>query len=90
MIVMLLTTEHPLEFLTLKGGCRGSSQSTHVKMSHCWKSHATAHIALDINQYWDQTRLSITHLLLPSLEGDVKSRGQSPGFLKISRRDLVQ
>ena len=43
MIVKLLT-EHNLEFLSLKGGCRGSSESTHVKMPHCWKSHATAHI----------------------------------------------
>ena len=32
MIVKLLT-EHHLEFLRLKGGCRGSSQSTLVKMS---------------------------------------------------------
>ena len=42
MIVMLLT-EHHLEFLSFKGGCRGSSESTHVKMPHCWKSHALAH-----------------------------------------------
>ena len=41
MIVKLLT-EHHLEFLSLKGGCRGSYESTHVKMPHCWKSHATA------------------------------------------------
>ena len=41
MIVKLLT-EHHLEFLSLTGGCRGSSESTHVKMPHCWKSHATA------------------------------------------------
>ena len=33
-----------MEFLSLKGGCRGSSESTHVKMPHCWKSHALAHI----------------------------------------------
>ena len=43
MIVKLLT-EHHLEFLSLKGGCRGSSMSTHVKMTHCWKSHAAAQI----------------------------------------------
>ena len=42
MIVKLLT-EHHLEFLGLKGGCRGSSESTLVKMSNCWKSHALAH-----------------------------------------------
>ena len=39
MIVKLLT-EHNLEFLSLKVGYRGSSESTHVKMPHCWKSHA--------------------------------------------------
>ena len=41
MIVKLLT-EHFLEFLSLKGGCTGSSESTLVKMSHCWKFHALA------------------------------------------------
>ena len=42
MIVKLLT-EHHLEFLSLIVGCRGSSESTLVKMSNCWKSHAAAH-----------------------------------------------
>ena len=41
MIVKLLT-EHHLEFLSIKRGCSGSSESTHVKMPHCWKSHALA------------------------------------------------
>ena len=44
MIVKLLT-EHHLEFLSLKGGCRGSAESTLVKMSHCWKYHATAQMS---------------------------------------------
>ena len=44
MIVKQLT-EHHLELLSLKGGCRGSSESTLVKMSNCWKSHALAHIS---------------------------------------------
>ena len=35
-------TEHHMEFLSLKGGCTGSSESTLVKMPHCWKSHVTA------------------------------------------------
>ena len=43
MIVKLLT-EHHLEFLSLKGGCTGSSEFTHVKMPHCWKSNATAQL----------------------------------------------
>ena len=41
MIVKLLA-EHHLEFLSLKGGSTCSSESTLVKMPHCWKSHATA------------------------------------------------
>ena len=39
-----LLTEHPLEFLSLKGGCTGSSESTLFKMSNCLKSHAAAHL----------------------------------------------
>ena len=38
MIVKPLT-EHHLEFLGLKGGYTGSSESTLVEMSNCWKSH---------------------------------------------------
>ena len=37
-----LLTEHHLEFLSLNGGCIGSSESTLVKMPHCWKSHVVA------------------------------------------------
>ena len=44
MIIKLLT-EHNLECLSLKGDCRGSFESTHVKMSNCWQSHAQALIS---------------------------------------------
>ena len=37
-------TEYHLEFLSLKGCYTGSSESTLVKMSNCWKSHVTAHM----------------------------------------------
>ena len=47
MIVKLLT-EHHLEFLCLNGGCRGLPESTLVKIAHCWKSQALAHM-LDRN-----------------------------------------
>ena len=43
-IIVKLLTEHHLDFLNLQGGCTGSSKSTHVKVSHCWKSHALAQI----------------------------------------------
>ena len=42
MSVKLLTEKH-LKFLSLKGGCTGSFQSIHVKLSHCWKSRVAAH-----------------------------------------------
>ena len=45
MIVKLLTEYH-LKFLSLKGDCRGSSESSPVKMSNCWKSHAAANVKL--------------------------------------------
>ena len=39
-----LLTEYHLEFLRLTGGCTGSSESTLVKIPHCWKSHVTAQL----------------------------------------------
>ena len=41
MSVNLLTVHH-LEFLSLKGGFTGWSESTLVKMPNCWKSRAMA------------------------------------------------
>ena len=43
MILKLLTIHH-LEFLSVKGGCTGSSGSILVKMSNCWKSHVAAQL----------------------------------------------
>ena len=43
MSVKLLTENH-LEFLSLKGGYTGSSESTLVEIPHCWKSRFTAHL----------------------------------------------
>ena len=66
MIIKLLTEQH-LEFLSLKGGCRGSSESTHVKMPDCWKSHALAHMLLDSGQtdegrtFYDHKKLAPGH-----------------------------
>ena len=41
-MTLRLLTEHHVEFLSLKGGSTGSSETTVVKMPHCWKSHVTA------------------------------------------------
>ena len=39
-----LLTEHHLEFLCLTGGCTGWSESTLVKIPHCWKSCVVAQL----------------------------------------------
>ena len=61
MIVKLLT-EHHLEFLSLKGGYRGSPESTLVKMPHCWKSHVAAQIVLHLESgtHWHLLKISAT------------------------------
>ena len=41
MNVELLIEQH-LEFYSLKGGCIDLSESTLVKLPHCWKSHVVA------------------------------------------------
>ena len=45
MTVQLLT-EHHLKFLGLKEGCIGSSESTLVKITTCWKPHVMVQIIL--------------------------------------------
>ena len=45
MTVKLLTEQH-LEFLNLKGGCTGSSETVHVKMPDCWKSRVAAQVII--------------------------------------------
>ena len=52
MIVKLLT-EHHLEFLSFIEGGTGSSDSTHVKMPHCWKYHAAAQMLLLLTRLFD-------------------------------------
>ena len=64
MSVKLLTI-HLLEVLSLKGGCTCSSESTLVKMPHCWKSHAMAHMIVELIEqltpqqmvYWANKRI---------------------------------
>ena len=49
MTVKLLNKPH-LRFLSLKGGCTCSSESTLVKMTHCWISRVTAHFLFSDGQ----------------------------------------
>ena len=86
MIVKLLT-DHHLEFLSLKGGYTCSSESAHVKMPHCWKSHATAQMHFGSDRICAKTPLNaladvsngswcvyIWHTVKPVLSGHSKRR----------------
>ena len=62
MIVKLLT-EYNLKFLSLKGGCRGSSESTLVIMSNYWKSHATTHMINVFIRVKEETVVIVVNLV---------------------------
>ena len=69
MIVKLLT-EHHLEFLGLKGDCRGLSKSTLVKMSSYWKSHVADQIIAqgNLSMFYDYQKYNIyTYTFLKEL-----------------------
>ena len=81
-MTLKLLTEHHLEFLSLKGGCTGSSESTYVKMPHCWKSHVTAHITLFSSA---RELMNIISYLLQSI-----SRKSTDGKLHHGNSPVVQ
>ena len=59
-----LLTEHHFEFLSLKGGCTGLCESTHIKIPHCWKSCDTAHLLSDLLAQLGRARAVRAHLFL--------------------------
>ena len=63
-----LLTEHNLEFLSLKGDCTCSSESTLIKMPHCWKSHAVAHFIIQYGAICVRHRLLIANVNYKNLE----------------------
>ena len=91
MIIKLLI-EHHLECLSLERSCRGLSESTCVKMSHCWKSHALAHILL--KTYVNYTCFRVFTLGIGSgvstslIEGLARAGNGKAEF--ISNNDLIQ
>ena len=50
-----LQTENHFKFLSLNAGFTGSSESTHVKMPNCWKSHITAQMICNTNMNFIHT-----------------------------------
>ena len=57
-----LLTAHYLEFKSLKGGCTGSSESTLVKMLHCWKSHDAAKVLFSVEHIMEKYTTSDEYL----------------------------
>ena len=45
-----LLTENNLMFLSLTRGCTGLFETTLVKIPHCWKSYAVAHMSYTTNR----------------------------------------
>ena len=61
-----LLIELNLVFLSLTGGCTGSSESTLVKMAHCWKSHVTVQIE-DVDIAGVHTNHCASQVICPSV-----------------------
>ena len=51
-----------MEFLSLKGDCTGLSESTLVRIPHCWKSHVAALVLRLIYKFWFQAGLEAEDL----------------------------
>ena len=80
-----LLRKHHLEIISLKGGCTCSSESTLVKIPHCWKSHVAAHICI-VTCTVCSTYVTHEHVLLnvnkAFLIGQYKPKGvQLGGFV---------
>ena len=64
--IVKLLNEHHLEFLSLKGGCTGSSESKLVKMPHCWKSHVTAQLSFSAKELKSVKCIELFKICVPS------------------------
>ena len=74
-----LLAEHHLDFLSLKGGCTGSSESTLVKRSHCLKSHVAAKLCCVPSA----VKISFWYLLMLCVNFSVKSLNVTSYFKPI-------
>ena len=82
-------TEHRLEFVSLKGGCAGSSESTLVKMPHCWnhksrlnfRANACETLGTLISQRKGKFQTSTTNLVFQACSVPFHSRVHKIVFL---------
>ena len=70
-----LLPEHHLEFLSLKGGCTGLSESTHITMPHCWKSHVPAQMCMQYYPVGQEFSLGAWSDSAPEIIRSVKPTG---------------
>ena len=78
-----LLTEHHLEFLSLKGGCTGSSESIHVKMPQCWKSHVAARMYIQTDIRIGAFARIHTHARSHALEKNIVFRSKKLDVRKV-------
>ena len=81
-----LIARAPLVFLILTGGCTGSSESTLVKMAHCWKLHVTVQIFLNTGPRMQSVTCLATDTCLtedPGVPSLIAARSHT--FLEIDR-----
>ena len=79
-MTMKLLSEQHFVFLSLIGGCTSSSESTVVKMSHCWKFHVVAQLI-----YCNCLHTSDTKLKL----GVASGRKNGPAKVSMYLQDLI-
>ena len=81
-----LLIELNLVFLSLTGGCTGSSESTLVKMAHFWKSHVMVQIFLNTGPRMQSVTCLATDTCLTA-DPDVPSliAARSHTFMEIDR-----
>ena len=63
-----------LGFLSLKRGCTCSSESTHIKIPHCWKSHVVAHLFALFHSSIISSVISCVNLFLRIWNSQIKFR----------------
>ena len=78
-------TEHHLEFLSFKGGCTGSSESTLVKIPHCWKSHVAAHLLINAREFGKLSRQRASNAQADTRQG-LRSRHARRSRLRLKLR----
>ena len=77
MFLKQLAKNHLDFFFCLKGGCTGLSESTLVKIPHCWKSYVVAHLYSCYFQY--TLKFDYSGACPPKIEPGEDSEGLSFG-----------